>query len=303
MDRRRFLATAAAVGALAPRVVTAAASQPLLRFGLITDAQFADAEAQGERHYRATPAKLEQAVAALAKEGLPFTLHLGDFIDHDFKSFDVLMPIVAGLGHPLRHVLGNHDYQVADADKCRVVAKLDLPHDYYTFRSSGVRFLMTDTNSLSAYKFPKGSPAGEAAAAMLKDLAARGNPAAKPWNGGVSEAQLAWLDRELSAADLAGERVIACGHHPLLPADSNQAWNNDAVLALLEKHPSVVAWFNGHNHAGAYEMRKGIHYVTFRALLNRPETTAWSIVSVFADRLVIDGHGREESRVLALRAG
>jgi len=282
MNRRRFLTTSLAVPAtLAAGESTPATSGELLRFGVITDAQYADAEPQGERHYRATPEKLKAAVRDLTKRQLPFTLHLGDFIDRNFGSFATLLPLLDDLGHPVRHLLGNHDYSVTDGEKCRVVSTLDLPHDYYAFRTSGVRFLMLDTNALGTYKTPAvtGSPSGA---------------------NGVDAKQLAWLDRELAASDAAGDIVLVCGHHPLTAP--LQLSNAGEVLALLAKHPSVKAYLNGHHHDGAYGEHEGIHCVTFRSILHRPETNAWSVARVFPDRLLIEGFGREESRELKFRA-
>jgi hypothetical protein len=116
----------------------------------------------------------------------------------------------------------------------------------------------------------------------------------------VTGFQLGWLDRELTAADAAKERVIVCGHHPLIPADMHQAWNFEESLAVLDRHSCVAAYFNGHNHAGDFVERNGIPYLTFRSMLHEPEITAFSIIDVHADRIVITGHGREESRVLKM---
>lgn len=130
MNRRNFIGLSTlAVSSTAVRGATN--DMPILTFGLITDVQYADAEPEGERHYRASIPKLKTAVGWLAKKNLPFTLHLGDFIDRDFTAFGTLLPLLEGLGHPVWHLLGNHDYTVADGEKCRVVSTLDMPHDYY----------------------------------------------------------------------------------------------------------------------------------------------------------------------------
>ncbi|QJE95491.1 metallophosphoesterase [Luteolibacter luteus] len=299
MNRRAFLGSTTT--ALLPLTTLAEeGSKPVLRFGLIADAQYADADPEGERHYRTTPGKMKEAVEVIRAAKPEFTLHLGDFIDRDFKSFDVMLPLISGLGHPIYHLLGNHDYSIADAEKARVVSTLGMPHDYYTFRSGSTRFVMLDTNDLSTYRDPKDSLRNKEAAQLLKKLEAAQAPGAKPWNGGLSKAQLEWLDRELSAASAAKEKVILCGHHPLIPAEMHQAWQADEVLAVIDKHDCVRAYFNGHNHAGAFVERKGIPYVTFRSMLHEPGINAYSVVDVFDDRIVITGHGRAESRVLAV---
>lgn len=301
MNRRNFIGLTAAAVSFSKAHGAEIGEKPLLSFGLITDIQYADAEPEGERHYRESIPKLKVAVAWLAQRKLPFTLHLGDLIDRDFMAFATVTPLMEGLGHPVRHLLGNHDYDVADGEKGRVVSTMGMPRDYYQFSQSGVRLVMLDTNDLSTYKYPKGSPQDLESEALLKKLTEEKLNSAKPWNGGISEAQLQWLDGELAAADLAEERVILCGHHPLLPGDGLQAWNCDGVLAVIDRHPSVMAYFNGHNHAGAEVMRHGIPYITFKSVLHEPGVNSFSAIHVFADRLEIEGNGREVSRTIPMR--
>jgi manganese-dependent ADP-ribose/CDP-alcohol diphosphatase len=303
MKRRKFIGLSAGLATLSTErgLSQTPAAKPLVSFGLITDVQYADADAEGERHYRESPAKLGAAVELLAGKKLPFTLHLGDLIDRDFKSFDPVLEIFGKLGHPVYHLLGNHDFTVDDAVKSKVVAKLGMPHDYYSFTHSGVRFVMMDTNDRSVYKHPADSRQTRDSGSYMKRLSSERNTELKPWNGAVSAEQLAWIDRELTAADQAGEPVILCGHHPLLPADGHELWNNGEVIALIGRHPSVVAGFCGHHHAGAEVMRDGIPYITFKSILHEPGITAHAIVHLFKDKLEIEGFGREKSRVIPLK--
>jgi manganese-dependent ADP-ribose/CDP-alcohol diphosphatase len=304
MNRRLFMGLAAGLPFSAARAAeSVAGGEPLLSFGLITDLQFADVPPAGERHYRESPEKLKAAIAWLAEKNLPFTLHLGDLIDRDFESFDQILPLFEALGHPVHHLLGNHDYEVAEAQKQGVARKLGMPADYYSFSRSRVRFVMLDTNEVSLYKHPAGSPESLAAEKILLALQARKAPGGKKWNGGLSASQLAWLDGQLAEADAAGQVAIVCGHHPLLPAESHQAWNADEVLAVIDRHPSLRAYFNGHNHTGAELVRNGVPFITFKSILQKPGITAYSVIRLFADRLEIEGQGREQSRTLALRPG
>ncbi len=303
MKRRRFLALSTAAASVS-KVQAEAGPElgaALLSFGLITDVQYADANPEGERHFRESIPKLKAATADLAKEKLPFTLHLGDVIDRDFASFATILPWFGALGHPVRHLLGNHDYTVADAEKSRVVSTLGMPHDYYAFTASGVRFVMLDTNDVSTYKHPQGSAPDRQAEVVLESLAATNPNNAQPWNGGVSSVQLAWLEKELAAADSAKEPVIVCGHHPLLPEQGHQAWNSREILTLLERHPCARIYLCGHNHDGAEVIGKGLPCITFKSILHHPEVTAFAVLRLFADRLVIEGRGREKSRVIPLR--
>jgi manganese-dependent ADP-ribose/CDP-alcohol diphosphatase len=302
MNRRRFFAlSAAAVTHRAwGQAAAGPADQPLLSFGLLTDVQYADADPEGERHYRESIPKLQAAVADLAHAKLPFTLHLGDLIDRDFSSFAAILPVFQKLGHPARHVPGNHDFNVPDADKGRVTATLGMPHDYYSFSSSGVKFVMLDTNDISTYKHPQGSAMDDDAENSLKLLAEAKANNAQPWNGGVTAVQLGWLENQLAAADAAKEPVIVCGHHPLLPESGHQAWRSRQIVAVLERHPCVRAYFCGHNHAGNETIAKGVPYITFKSILHQPGVTAYAVVRLFKDRLAIDGRGREKSRVIPL---
>ncbi len=302
MNRRKFIGLSALAASVAVARGEDEEAKPLLTFGLITDAQYADADPNGERHYRESVPKLKIAVDSLAKKNLPFTLHLGDFIDRDFAGFDVMLPLLVPLGHPVHHLLGNHDYTVSDGEKGKVVEKLGMPHDYYTLRESGVRIVMIDTNDLSIYKYPADSTQTQNADTLLQKLAADGLNAAKKWNGGVSETQLAWLEKELTAADAAKEPVILCGHHPLIPADGYQVWNSEVLLAMIDKHPSVATYFCGHQHAGAEVVRNGIPYITFKSMLHEPGVNSWSVIHIYKDKLRIEGYGREVPREIPIKA-
>ncbi len=299
MKRRRFFVLGLTMVAFVAGLRAEDAAAPLVSFGLITDVQYADTEPQGERHYRESIPKLKTAVEDLAKQKLSFTLHLGDLIDHDFVSFAAVLPVFGGLGHPAHFLLGNHEYGVKDAQKPQVPATLGMECDYYAFSHSGVRFVMLDTNDVSSYKYPKGSAEDLAAAAVMAKQSAPGSNKPQPWNGGVSAAQLTWLEKELAAADAAKEPVIVCGHHPLRSEDGNQVTNSGEVLEVIGRHPCVRACFSGHNHGGGdTTTQEGVPCITFKSLLNVPEVTAYAVVRLFPDRLVIEGRGREKSRVI-----
>lgn len=300
MKRREFLALSAVASATSARAATETADDPLVSFGLITDVQYADADPAGERHYRESVPKLKQAVAALAARKLPCTLHLGDVIDRDFKSFDTILPLFGGLGHPVRHLLGNHDFDVAATEKPRVSRMLGMPADHYAFMESGVRFVMLDTNEVSTYKHAEDSPETRNARAVMTQLAATGACNAKIWNGGVSDSQLAWLDKQLAEADAATQPVLLCAHHPLLPEEGHHAWNHRAVLDVIKRHRCVRACFYGHNHAGNEVWHEGIPHITFKSLLHEPGVNSWAVLHLHRHQLVIEGSGREKSRVLKL---
>ena len=66
-------------------------------FGVIADCQYCVAPDRGQRKYSASKEKLHQCVEHFNKEDLSFVIHLGDFIDRDFSSFDEILPIYNSL--------------------------------------------------------------------------------------------------------------------------------------------------------------------------------------------------------------
>ncbi len=73
-------------------------------------------------------------------------------------------------------------------------------------------------------------------------------------------------------------------------------WNHEAVRRILESEPAVIAWFNGHDHAGGYAAENGIHYVTFPGMVECGAQNSYSVVSLDAGRIEIEGSGTAPSR-------
>jgi hypothetical protein len=95
--------------------------------------------------------------------------------------------------------------------------------------------------------------------------------------------------------------VIVLAHHPVAPHNDHNVWNSPAVLTALKNQPAVVAWCNGHNHAGHFADHAGVPCVTMHGMVETAATTAFATVRILPDRLVIAGHGREPSRELVFR--
>lgn len=279
-----------------------AADTPILRFGVIADPQYAPVAPQGSRYYGNSLWKLSEAIADLNAEDLSFVVTLGDIIDRHAESFTHIMPIYQRLKHDHYSVLGNHEFAVEDDYKLTIPLFLRLQSRYYDFSVADIRFIVLDGNDLSLVGRQEGSAERAAAEAMLKELIEAGAVNAKGWNGGLSEAQLVWLDQRLTAAEEAGERVIVLCHFPVYPANEYNLWNADVVLDTLAGYDNVIAYLNGHNHAGHYGTRDGIHYITFEGMVETPTETAYAIIEVYASQLAIEGFGRVPDRNLAIPA-
>ncbi|MFC5411354.1 metallophosphoesterase [Larkinella bovis] len=280
------------------RAFSQAGSEPLFTFGVMTDVQYCDCDPAGTRHYRSSLRKLNEAVQTFNEQKVAFVTHLGDFIDHDFRSFDTLTVLVRQLNSPLYQVLGNHDFSVGPDELAKVPATLGMKNRYYSFFRQGWRFIVLDSNDLSTYGNAKGSKNEQASVAYLATLKAQNAPNAQPWNGGLSEKQLQWLKKELASAVRKKEQVIVLSHHPLMPEnDRHNIWNDREVRTLLESYPNVFAYFNGHVHQKSHSTHHGIHYVTFKGIVEQEEN-GFAIVEVYSDRLKINGYATETSRVL-----
>ena len=271
---------------------------PVLRFGVVADVQYQDAEPEAGRYFRLSPEKLSEAVLDFNGRSLDFVIQLGDLIDRDFQSFRKVLPIYQQLKAPAYHVLGNHDFWV-DVEKRKDVARiLGMERGYYDFSKRGWRFIVLDGNDLSLYASGKEELRYAQAETMLSDLKQRELPQAQAWNGGISDPQLAWLHDRLANALQEGQRVIVFCHFPVYPQDQHVLWNAEKVLSILEEFPHVAAYINGHNHAGNYAEKEGIHYLNLKGMVDTPDMNAYAVIEVYSDYLKVLGKGREPERFL-----
>lgn len=263
--------------------------------GVIADCQYCDADTGGVRFYRNSPAKLQACVAHLNTLDLDFTVHLGDFIDKNWESFDVVGPIYQQLKMPAYHVLGNHDFSVADDKKAEVYRRLNMPSRYYDFSVKGWRFVALDGNDISFHAYPADSPEYAAAEQYYTEH----HITSPKWNGAIGPEQINWLRGVLEDATKRREPVVLMAHFPIFPENVHNLWNAAELLAIIDEYPCVKAWLNGHNHEGNYGERNGVHYVTFKGMVDTEETS-YATVEVSDETLRVTGAGREEDRTLTI---
>lgn len=299
----KCLTAAAALGialtAVGPTTSAFAQSEekPKFEFGIVPDVQYWDGDASGTRYYRNSVDKLMEASQTLNSQDVDFTVQTGDLIDRNISSFSTILPIYNMIEGPKYHVLGNHDFPVTTD---QVVDILDMPNQYYDFKYKNWRFVVLDTNDLSLYANSKGSEKYQQAEVMYNTLKANNEINAQTWNGGVSEEQLTWLRGVLDKAAQTNEKVVVLSHMPVYPENEHNVWNDEEIMKALEEAGNVVAYFNGHNHAGNYGVKNGIHYVNLKGMVETSDTTSYSVVRVYKDRLEVDGYGRETDRVLEI---
>jgi hypothetical protein len=297
VDRRDFLkASAAALFGLAAGGCNtlAAARGPALRFGLLTDFHYADANPSGTRYYRESLGKVREAVGRLREERVEFLAALGDLKDMaagepDSKTLTYLVAIEDELrkfGGPLYHLLGNHDMD--NLSKPQVLATITntgiTPNrGFYAFSRGGVRFVALD-------------------ACHLEDGRDYDHGNFDYRNTWVPAAQLAWLRAELAAAR---EPVIVLCHQRLDAAGDPFVKNSAEVRAALEASGKVLAAFHGHDHPGAHTVVNGIHYYTLKAVVegSGPENNSYAVAEVRPDLgIAITGY-RKAVSVEMVRGG
>ena len=61
----------------------------------------------------------------------------------------------------------------------------------------------------------------------------------------------------------------------------------------------MAAYINGHNHAGNYGEKDGIHYLTMKGMVDTLKNS-YGVVEVYEDRLALNGFGRQENREMKL---
>jgi predicted phosphodiesterase len=304
VNKLKGISAAAALGlalfTVSPTASVLATSEekPKFEFGLVPDAQYCDCDAPGTRYYRHSLDKLREASQTFNEHDLGFTVQLGDLIDRNISSFSSILPIFNTIEGPKYHVLGNHDFPVTTDE---VVDILGMPNQYYDFKYKNWRFVVLDTNDLSLYANPADSEKYQQAVAMYNSLKADNEINAQTWNGGISNEQLTWLRGVLNKAAQTNEKVVVFSHMPVYPKNNHNVWNDDEVIKELEAAGNVVAYFNGHNHAGNYGVKNGIHYVNLKGMVETADTNSYSIIQVYKDRLEIDGYGREQDRVLEIQ--
>ncbi|CAN7218080.1 MULTISPECIES: metallophosphoesterase [Ensifer] len=277
-------------------------TSPLLRFGVIADPQYAAVEPNLVlgRYYANSLTKLAEAIETFNAEDLAFVVTLGDIIDRGWQSFDAILPLYDKLRHPKHFLLGNHDFGVDPEKLGQVFGRVGMPSPYQTFAMADWRFVLIDGNEVSLFAPPPGDPRRTAAETWIETLKSQGADNAHPWNAALGDVQFAWLEETLRKAEAAGEQVVVMGHYPVYPPNAHNMWDSQRIVDLFGRFKNVGAYFCGHNHDGNYGLADGTHFVNIKGMVETPDTTAYAIVEIHADRMAIRGYGRETDRTLQL---
>ncbi|WP_423738104.1 metallophosphoesterase [Chitinophaga caseinilytica] len=269
----------------------------VIKFGLIADIQYADVETRGTRAYRNSLQKLENAVADLNRQQMPFLVNLGDITDRNAAD---LSPVLKELRKFRKHVYnttGNHDYKgIRKNDSLYKV--LGMPAEYYSFKKGNWRFVMLNTNEVAAYSNVEGTFREKELEGMMDRIKATNGRNGEEYNGGISSRQMEWLKALLDEAQRKGENVLILSHHPLGCAEGLTALNDSEIVALLARYSCVKALLAGHHHKGGFCMLGTLPCIIAEGMVETNSENAYGVVELHPDKLVLTGSGRMTSRTI-----
>lgn len=283
--------------AVSGREITEAGKEkPLFSFGLISDVQYADIPHAGERYYRSSLDKLDEALSSFRKDSVDFIINLGDLIERDYESFKPVLNAINSSGIKTYHITGNHDYAVDPRYLNRLPVLSESRQGYYSVRKMNYRFVFLNGNEISTYASTDKVKIKEAKD-YLEKLKSKGEINAIEWNGGIGSEQQKWIISQIEEASRASERVVFLCHFPVAPENIHNLLNYKEVRSLLPNSGNM-AWLSGHNHEGNYEQTKNGYFVTFRGMVETKKNNSYAIIDVYTNKLIINGYGREASTVL-----
>ncbi|MBN1830690.1 MAG: metallophosphoesterase [Deltaproteobacteria bacterium] len=291
ISRRDFLKTTIAAGLSAtafggfPRAVFPSKG---MRFGIVTDSHYAEADPQFNRYFRESIEKMNECVELMNKQKVDFLIELGDFKDQNTppveqKTISYLQAIERCFQEfkgPTYHVLGNHDVDsISKKQYLKNITNtgISTPSTYYSFDRKGIHFIVLDANFLEdGTDYDHGN---------------------YKWNETfISDAELDWLRKDLAGTDLP---CIVFSHQQLGGMGMTDIQNAETVRTILQESDKVLAGFDGHNHNGGHNKIEGIHYYTLKAMVDGSgmENSSYAIVEIMPDRnIVVTGYRKALSQ-------
>lgn len=260
-------------------------------FGMFTDTHYAAIEDNGTRSYKQSLQKVTQCVDTMNLRKVGFLIELGDFKDMPvppdnrlalgyLKTIETAFARFQGERY---HVLGNHDEDCISKEEFSSIVKNSNQKQndtWYSFQKGGYRFVVLDACFDST-----------------------GNPYDKGnfvWSdSNIPDNELKWLEKELAGTNL----PVILFVHQLLNGEGKVTVKNAAqVRAILEKGHKVKGVFQGHDHAGGYQLINGIHYYTLKGLVEGafPASNSFAIVTLTGKQIHIQGYGNAVTQTLPI---
>lgn len=220
-----------------------------LKIGLITDVHHADKPAAGNRYYRESLRKLEDAALQFERDKLGFLVELGDLIDAadsvetELRYLKTIDGEFSNICDDRHYVLGNHC--VDTLKKEEFLGTVGQEKSYYSFDRGGYHFVVLDSCFRS-----DGQPYGRKNSIWT--------------DANIPPAELEWLEADLK---LTSQPVIVFAHQRLDVSNHYGVKNAADVRRVLEASGGVQAVFQGHSHRNDVNSIEGIHYCTLVAMI------------------------------------
>lgn len=276
------------------------ADNPVIVLGVFTDAHYSATKPdKAGRLYKASKQKVEEAVEVFNAKEVDMVISLGDIVDNEFGDYADISQHLNKLKMPFHTILGNHDFIVPFSlqQQNDVFKTLGVSERYFSIVKGKVRLIFLDTSDVAMYSNAAESMNYREAEAIMSQLKDDCAVNAKNYNGAIGKAQMQWLQAQLNDAALASEKVICFSHIPLDVNDGEKytLWNRDDIVEILKVNSCVMSYIAGHHHVGGYSDTGGIHHIVMKGMVQGPENS-FAVISIYEDRIVIDGYGREDDR-------
>lgn len=259
-----------------------------IKFGIVTDIHYANAQPANNRYYKESLDKLDECIQVMNDEQVDFLIELGDFKDSgsppDEKETLAFLERIEQtfnrFNGPCYHVLGNHDEDIIS--KKQFLSRItngNFPEaeNYYSFEKNSFQFITLDANFTSkGISYNHGN-------FDWKDTY-------------IPNDQLQWLSEKLRNSNLPTIIFIHQRLDSFQSVSSYSVKNADEVRKILEESGNVLAVFQGHYHPGAMNEINNIYYYTLRGMIegSGPENNSYAIVEIrqnFNKELTIDIKG------------
>jgi len=270
-------------------------TEPILKIGLVADPQYADKPNVGRRYYRKSLWKLKEAIDTFNYYNVDFVQNLGDIIDTKWGSYDSIILVYdnLNLGIGNYHLLGNHDFAVDSSHLTNLLETLSMPDYYYSYVIKSWRFIVLDATDYSYFSNSLHNHDINQVNSYYNNTTGKSNN--HHWNSAIGEEQQNWLKQELDSAKLLYQKVIIFSHMPLRPlGNPHNLWNDYEIIDIIENSSNVVTFINGHNHAGGYVSKNGVHYITIFGMVDTM-ISSYAILEIFNDSLVLKGYGNQRN--------
>jgi len=252
--------------------------------------QYANKPSTPIRYYRDSDKKLEEIITAFNHENLKFVMNLGDLIDENFTNYAPIMDILHRSRHKIFHVLGNHDFNVDDTKKSKVLDLFGLEAANYAFIESNWKFIILDGNEISVYKYPAASSESH----FAREYKQKNKINSPDYNGAIGSSQINWLKQELQQAENDGQNVLVFNHFPIFPKMRPILWNSKEMMKVIQPFKCIKGYFAGHEHTGRFGLNRKMKlpFLTLQGVVN-PDGNVYYICRMFQNRFVLEGYGRE----------